>query len=338
MTMKQFIYLMFVAMAFVACSDDDYVKPTFTSSSIDGDWLMYDESGASAMEMSLTSKGFSYAATTYINLRQGQEVYDNLYGYYAFITSNQSLRIQINSERNEMINTNDFSVQNVDDFTLSLYNKKLCCDDVYCRIVAKHETIVGKTISNDYLSSVGFSATEFDALDESVVIVDASGNITTKGVGTTFVIAKNGDKKIAVKVVVVTQVENYVSYIYQSTIDDIIMSYGQPDVEGAITDASSGILYKQPSFDPNLESIQFNYDNTSRLVTRILTVYKDETTFCNDYIFIDNTYIIDESDPTLYYDADDFLKSRVMLSPFIKDNKYYISYNSSTYFMNNKHY
>ena len=77
--MKQFIYLMFVAMAFVACSDDDYVKPTFTSSSIDGDWFLYDESGASAMEMSLTSKGFSYAATTYINLRQGQEVYDNLY-------------------------------------------------------------------------------------------------------------------------------------------------------------------------------------------------------------------------------------------------------------------
>ena len=62
---------MFVAMAFVACSDDDYVKPTFTSSSIDGDWFLYDESGASAMEMSLTSKGFSYAATTYINLRQG---------------------------------------------------------------------------------------------------------------------------------------------------------------------------------------------------------------------------------------------------------------------------
>ena len=338
--MKKILYMLLVALCFTACdSDDDYTKEGFTSDVFDGEWLLCDENDPqTAMEISFMAKGYSYKSSTYINIASVPVLYDKANGFYSYLKSTNSLRILALSENSGMQRTYDFSVKSVSPYSMLLVNKSFNSYDVYSKIVKSVTIGIGAAIDNSYLSECGFSATEFVSINPNVASVDESGNITTNGSGTTYVLAKSGDDKIAVKVTVESMVTTYANLVYNATYSDIMTMYGEPDVTGSASETSVGLVYNNPSFDSTLKGIEIDIDLETEKVTRVLTIYKSESLYKSSVDFIQNNFYEVDFGGTYYCDADDFMYSIVHIKPFEKNGSFYISYGSTYFILQNQHY
>lgn len=338
--MKNILYMLLVALCFTACdSDDDYTKEVFSADSFDGEWLLCDESDPqSVTEIKFTPKGYSYQSNTYVNMGGNPVLYDTYYGFYSYIRSTNSMRINARSEFSGDLHTYDFEVKSIGKYSMLLVNKSFNSYDVYSKIVKSVTIGIGAAIDNSYLSECGFSATEFVSINPNVASVDESGNITTNGSGTTYVLAKSGDDKIAVKVTVESMVTTYANLVYNATYSDIMTMYGEPDATGNASETSVGLVYNNPSFDSTLKGIEIDIDLETEKVTRVLTLYKSESLYKSSVDFILNNFFEVDFGGTYYCDADDFMYSIVHIKPFEKNGSFYISYGSTYFILQNQHY
>lgn len=337
--MKKILYFLLIALCCISCdTDDDFIKQSFTWNDLDGEWLCYDEeNGSSAIEMSFLSKGMSYKATAYTDIQNTMNVYDSQYGYYAFLKTTNSLRINVASQTTGRQYTVDYELVDANRYALKLRSKKLNCIDTYYKLVDTKEITFGEAFSMDFSKEADFNPTTFETVNQNIATVDASGMITACGIGTTYVIAKDSDKRLVTKIVVKSYVLDHAAEISES-IDDVIDKYGEPQVTGSASATSDAILYKQPAWNPSVMAMQYNYDKTTRMVTRLLVQYQSKEAFENDAKWIAKNFNQVEFGIIYYCDTDDFFTSKIHILPFEKNGIYYVSYGNTAYYFTNGHY
>jgi len=338
--MKKIIYMLLMAVCLTACdNDDDITKETFTSDVFDGDWLLCDEENPlSASEITFIAKGFSYKCTTYTNLDEIPMVYDKYNGFYAYIKSTNSLRCSALSEKSGWTHTYDFEVRSVNKLSMLLVNKSFNSYDTYSRIIKNMTLEAGDRTDNSYLNEAGFNANEFVSLNSNIATVDEHGNITATGYGTTFIIAKSDDCKIAVKINVSSMAKTYSELIYNGTYNEVIAMFGEPSKTATATETSRALIYNSPEFDKGLKAIQINIDIETEKVTRILTLYNSTTAYKSDVTCVKHNLFEVEFGDIYYCDTISFLESRVHVLPFEQDGSYYINYGSTYHIIVNGHY
>lgn len=338
--MKKILYMLFAATCIIACdSNDDYTQEVFTSDAFDGEWLLCDENDPkSATEVTFISRGFSYRSSTYVNLNKKPELYEKYNGHFVYIKATNSIRLSALAEISSKQCIYDFKVESVKPFTMVLINKEFNSYDEYYRIIKKINIKYGNIIDNSYLTECGFSADEFVSVNSNIASVDANGNITPTGTGSTYIVAKSNEQKIAVKVTVESMATTYSELVYNACLSDIINMFGEPNYTGNASDTSIGLVYENPSSDMTLKTIQFYIDLETEKVTRVLSIYDNEDRYNSDVSFIKQKFFAVEFGNIYYCDAEDFSETRVHIYPFEKDGNYYISYGSTYFFLTNWHY
>lgn len=335
--MKRILYLLFAVICLTACENDDDENNNGSVENVCGEWFCYDEeTGLFAMDMNLT-ENLSYSCVTYINPTTDMKMQDKQSGGWMFVTSTNSIRVSALSEITGMQETFDFAFVKSDDYKLVLRNKSNNGNDVYYKVVNTYDAIAGEEITAD-LSKISFGATEYLSVNSNIATVDNNGVITAKGVGTTFIIAKDSkDNKVAIKIEVASYVERHASEI-NSSIETIYNTYGQPDVEQVQDNGSTAILYKNQSIDKSASRIQFNYNSTSRKVTRVLVLYQSREAYLKDAEYMLSSFHTVEFGDYYFCDTDDFFSSTFHILPFESNGSYYASYGSTSQFILYGHY
>lgn len=322
---------------FVACSDDDKeIKINYDIDVIDGDWLQYNSGEATATEATFSIKGYTYNGIIYATQGNACTQTDTQEGFFVFNHDTQYLRFSIMSEKTGNLKIRAFALQSASDCNISLLNVEFNTIEEYSRIVSKHEVEVGDVIDNSYVAKAGLSGAEFTSLNPSTASVDSEGNITALAAGVTFVLAKAGDKQVAVKIDVMSRARVYSSYIGKS-IDKILNIYGTPYDEGVTSATSYGVLYANPSNDLNLSYIQFQYDAITREIVVILAIFADKNAYDTEADYIDKHYFWDNNN-NLYLDTDNYYTAKINFTPFEYEGSYYIQCGSTSYFREYGHY
>lgn len=326
-----------VAALLVSCSDnDDIEKERFSNSDLFGEWLFYDgmdnnNDGLpdlnSAIVLELNNNNyFEYYVYKHPN-EVTEEPYSMASGDWNFQPST-SLLNTVGETIDSFIHHRTYYVEKVDAYELHVVNSKLNTTDRYRRILTTYTKFMDDTFKAEAFTN--YSPQSYFSLNPNIAKVDANGNITTVGIGTTFVIAKCDGFETAVKVVVRNGVKEHSAEVNQS-IDDIIKKYGD-DYYGPYYNANSGnflqaIYYKYPESEPYVGELQYHYDPTSHAITNIDLIYASDLAMNNDrqYIYNSNTYneyIVNGTKRYVYKEYGDFWDSDVYIEPLKNGMRY----------------
>ena len=324
-----------VAALLVSCSDnDDIEKERFSNSDLFGEWLFYDgmdnnNDGMPDLNSAIVlklNKDYSIEYNIYIHPYERTEEPDSIFlGKWSFQPSTSLLTA--NYDYQEYQYFKKYYVNKVYECELYLVNRELKAIDRYRRILTTYTKFMDDTFKADVFSY--YSPQSYISLNPNVAKVDANGNITTVGIGTTFVIAKCDGFETAVKVVVRNCVKDHSAEVNQS-IDDIIRKYGD-NFKGPIYSEYSDlqlIYYKNPELEPYVEQLQYHYDPTSRAITCVDVIYSSESSALNNdtqYILdsnMYNEYIVNGTKRYVYKEYGDFWDSEVYIQFFSNGIRY----------------
>ena len=324
-----------VAALLVSCSDnDDIQQDRISNSDLFGEWLFYDgmdnnNDGMpdlnSAMVLVLNNDySFEYIVYKHPN-EVTEEPYSMASGDWNFQPST-SLLNTVGETIDSFIHHRTYYVEKVDAYELHVVNSKLNTTDRYRRILTTYTKFMDDTFKAEAFTN--YSPQSYFSLNPNIAKVDANGNITTVGIGTTFIIAKCDGFETAVKVVVRNGVKEHSAEVNQS-IDDIIKKYGDDYVGPYLSDFfESGnflqlIYYEYPELEPYVKQLQYHYDPTSRAITCIDVYYPLESVsaLINDTQYIldsnmYNEYGINGTKRYVYKEYGDFWDSEVYIQLF----------------------
>lgn len=329
--MKKIFFLLIAAIVFTACSDDDNngsILPQYTMSDFEGCWISYDSN--SAIEITFDSQSFSCEGIFYSNPYAAMSEEDHQYGNFAFIGTNNNLRISMVSEVKDDLYVKDYEVLSVDDYTIELRDKDLNVTTTYMKLIASEELEPNETIENTYLNKLKFTPTTYSSINSSVASVDATGRITAIGTGTTFIIAQSETQKVAVKVTVKSLMAIYASYVTK-TIDEILNLYGEPTVSGPYDETTSAIKYDKPSWDSSLKQSTIVYDNETRVITQFTIQYNDENAYRSNVAAV-KELLPYEASSNMYFDTQDILNS--IVHAYLSEKYYGIIFYNTQYIWN----
>ena len=324
-----------VAALLVSCSDnDDIEKERFSNSALFGEWLFYDgmdnnNDGMPDLNSAIVlklNKDYSIEYNIYIHPYERTEEPDSIFlGKWSFQPSTSLLTANYDDQEDQYFKK--YYVNKVYECELYVMNILLKAIDRYRRILTTYTKFMDETFKADEFSY--YSPLSYISLNPNVAKVDANGNITTVGIGTTFVIAKCDGFETAVKVVVRNCVKEHLAEVNQS-IDDIIRKYGD-DFKGPIYSEYSDlqlIYYKNPELEPYVEQLQYHYDPTSRAITCVDVIYSSESSALNNdtqYILdsnMYNEYIVNGTKRYVNNEYGDFWDSEVYIECFSKAIRY----------------
>ena len=328
-----------VAALLVSCSDnDDIQQDRISNSDLFGEWLFYDgmdnnNDGMpdlnSAMVLVLNNDySFEYIVYKHPN-EVTEEPYSMASGDWNFQPST-SLLNTVGETIDSFIHHRTYYVEKVDAYELHVVNSKLNTTDRYRRILNTYTKFMDDTFKAEAFTN--YSPQSYFSLNPNIAKVDANGNITTVGIGTTFIIAKCDGFETAVKVVVRNGVKEHSAEVNQS-IDDIIKKYGD-DYYGPYYNANSesgnflqAIYYEYPESEPYVGELQYHYDPTSHAITSIDLIYASDLAMNNDqqYIYNSNTYneyIVNGTKRYVYKEYGDFWDSDVYIEPLNNGMRY----------------
>lgn len=328
-----------VAALLVSCSDnDDIEKEIFSNSNLFGEWLFYDGMDNnndelpdlnSAIVLKL-NKDYSIEYNIYIHPYERTEEPDSIFlGKWSFQPSTSLLTAKYDDQEYQF--SKKYYVYKVYECELYVMNTNLKAIDRYRRILTTYTKFMDDTFKADEFSY--YSPQSYISLNPNIAKVDANGNITTVGIGTTFVISKCDGFETAIKVVVRNCVKDHSTEVNQS-IDDIIRKYGD-DYYGPFNSEYSengnflkGIFYKNPEIEPYAEQLQYHYDPTSRAITCVDVFYSSESSALNNdqrYILdsnMYNEYIVNGTKRYVYKEYGDFWDSEVYIQFFSNGIRY----------------
>ena len=292
-----------VAALLVSCSDnDDIEKEIFSNSDLFGEWLFYDgmdnnNDGMPDLNSAIVlklNKDYSIEYNIYIHPYERTEEPDSIFlGKWSFQPSTSLLTANYDDQEDQYFKK--YYVNKVYECELYVMNILLKAIDRYRRILTTYTKFMDETFKADEFSY--YSPLSYISLNPNVAKVDANGNITTVGIGTTFIIAKCDGFETAVKVVVRNCVKEHLAEVNQS-IDDIIKKYGDDYVGPYVSDFfESGnflqlIYYEYPELEPYVKQLQYHYDPTSRAITCIDVYYPLESVSA---LINDTQYILDSN-------------------------------------------
>ena len=320
-----------VAALLVSCSDnDDIEKERFSNSALFGEWLFYDgmdnnNDGMPDLNSAIVlelNKDYSFEYYVYNKPYEMNESDWMASGNWDFQQSTSLLNTLGNTVFEDSIYKfyHTYYVNKVYECELYVMNILLKAIDRYRRILTTYTKFMDETFKADEFSY--YSPLSYISLNPNVAKVDANGNITTVGIGTTFVIAKCDGFETAVKVVVRNCVKEHLAEVNQS-IDDIIRKYGD-DFKGPIYSEYSDlqlIYYKNPELEPYAKHLQYHFEPTSRAITCVDVIYSQESAMNNDQRYIldsnmYNEYIVNGTKRYVYKEYGDFWDSEVYIQLF----------------------
>ena len=323
-----------VAALLVSCSDnDDIEKERFSNSALFGEWLFYDgmdnnNDGMPDLNSAIVlklNKDYSIEYNIYIHPYERTEEPDSIFlGKWSFQPSTSLLTANYDDQEDQYFK--NYYVYKVYECELYVMNTLLKAIDRYRRILTTYTKFMDETFKADEFSY--YSPLSYISLNPNVAKVDANGNITTVGIGTTFVIAKCDGFETAVKVVVRNCVKEHLAEVNQS-IDDIIRKYGD-DFKGPIYSEYSDlqlIYYKNPELEPYAKHLQYHFEPTSRAITCVDVIYSQESAMNNDQRYIldsnmYNEYIVNGTKRYVYKEYGDFWDSEVYMQFFSNGIRY----------------
>ena len=323
-----------VAALLVSCSDnDDIEKERFSNSALFGEWLFYDgmdnnNDGMPDLNSAIVlklNKDYSIEYNIYIHPYERTEEPDSIFlGKWSFQPSTSLLTANYDDQEDQYFKK--YYVNKVYECELYVMNTLLKAIDRYRRILTTYTKFMDETFKADEFSY--YSPLSYISLNPNVAKVDANGNITTVGIGTTFVIAKCDGFETAVKVVVRNCVKEHLAEVNQS-IDDIIRKYGD-DFKGPIYSEYSDlqlIYYKNPELEPYAKHLQYHFEPTSRAITCVDVIYSQESAMNNDQRYIldsnmYNEYIVNGTKRYVYKEYGDFWDSDVYIKPLNNGMRY----------------
>ena len=323
-----------VAALLVSCSDnDDIEKERFSNSALFGEWLFYDgmdnnNDGMPDLNSAIVlklNKDYSIEYNIYIHPYERTEEPDSIFlGKWSFQPSTSLLTANYDDQEDQYFKK--YYVNKVYECELYVMNTLLKAIDRYRRILTTYTKFMDDTFKADVFSY--YSPQSYISLNPNVAKVDANGNITTVGIGTTFVIAKCDGFETAVKVVVRNCVKEHLAEVNQS-IDDIIRKYGD-DFKGPIYSEYSDlqlIYYKNPELEPYAKHLQYHFEPTSRAITCVDVIYSQESAMNNDQRYIldsnmYNEYIVNGTKRYVYKEYGDFCDSEVYIQFFSNGIRY----------------
>ena len=328
-----------VAALLVSCSDnDDIEQDRISNSSLFGEWLFYDGMDNNADELPdlnsamvlVLNNDYSFEHIVYKHPYEvTEEPYSMASGDWDFQPSTSLLTTKSKTE-DLSIHNPTYYIEKVYECELYLVNTKLKATDRYRRILTTYTKFMDETFKADEFSY--YSPQSYISLNPNVAKVDANGNITTVGIGTTFVIAKCDGFETAVKVVVRNGVKEHSAEV-NGSIYDIIKKYGEnykgPYI-GPYYESGNflyAILYEYPESEPYVAELQYHYDPTSGAITSIDLIYASDSAMNNDtkYIRDSNTYneyIVNGTKRYVYKEYGDFWDSDVYIKPLNNGMRY----------------
>lgn len=334
--MKNSLFLFLITfpliMGMTACSKDSDSAPKgkFTTEQFYGQWCAMEGSVALVLDMG----NMSFTGEVYMDLEKTPILFDKLSGTWVYYPANDMIQMDILHSSSLQQNTSSYKVMQVNSRILQLREQSTGAEDVYYRLVEKKTVKQGTSYTIDYSSAGNFSPTNYVSSNPNIATVNAQGLVTAQGQGVAFIILTSGDEMVVAMVKVTGIVEQYSSEV-MSNIDDIIKQHGTPDLTGQ-SGQNQAILYKQPSFHPAVSAVQYQYDEKTREVTRILTVYNNQNGYSNDASFVITNY--EDLGNNQYGLITDYMGNDFFISPFISDGGYYISYNNLKYYRKVGHF
>lgn len=337
MNIKHLTYTLLVSLTigFTACGSDSddggNNKGKYTSSLFQGQWCAMD--GGVAMVLNLEQS--SLTGEVYLNLNTTPTLYETLSGTWYYYSANDMMQLEMLHSSNGNRSTESYKVVQANDQMMKLREQSTGAEDVFYRLVGTRTLDQGSSFTISYDGGGSFQPVGYSSSNNSIATVDNKGLVTATGQGVAFISVYSAqDEVVVVKVEVAGIVENFTKEVL-SNIDAIIQRYGTPDLTGQ-SGQSQAIAYRQPSAYPALNIMQYQYDESTREVTRILTRYNTMEGYTADASFVIANYL--DLGGNLYGLKTDFTANEYLISPFISDGQYFISYNNEQYYLREGHF
>ena len=330
--MKKIIYFICL-LTVISCNDDDIINDrNYDPMDLYGEWLFYDGTNKFSAVHMIIDNNAKLKLDVYANYETSGEPWGTAVGSWFYSSRTKHMKTTALYEAQDASQDKSYDIMNVDNCTLKMLDTDTHGFVTYHRVINTYTKFMSETFRIENYPD-GFSPSEFISLNPNVAKVDANGNITTVGIGTTFVIAKCDGFETAVKVVVRNGVKEHLAEVNQS-IDDIIKKYGD-DYVGPYDSPNSEsgnflqvIYYKNPELEPYVAELQYHYDPTSRVITSIDLVYNASDLAMNNdqqYIYNSNTYneyIVNGTKRYVYKEYGDFWDSEVYMQFFSNGIRY----------------
>ena len=336
--MKRYVSYLFIAAAafFVACgSDDNDNEPQDNvSEQLKGEWCIVDEPSDLALVLRLDASR-TIIGTIYDNISARPEK-EQISGSWNYYPSNKMLVLNRMFESELKSSSNNFLVQQIGPYVLQLRDQSTGAVERYSRFAASIDAQAGQQIDLRQQASFpkDFKATAFTSSNPLVATVSADGIVSVHGSGIAFISASSAEGGVVCLVNVPSHIDNYIAEV-QSSIDAVLQTHGKPDVEG-VSGQNMAVVYRQSCFDAALSAIQYQYDEKTRQVTRILTLYNSANDYEADAAEIRSAFF--KHAETMYGPYEEYTRNTYLLSPFISDGACYVSYNNIKYFNQYNHF
>lgn len=335
MNIKHFasILLMSLTIGITACSDSDTDDNNgkYEGSQFQGQWCAID--GPVAMILNLEKS--SLTGEVYLNLNTTPTLYEMLSGTWYYYPANDMLQLDMLHTSNGHQSTGSYKIVQTTNRVMKLREQSTGAEDVFYRLVETRTLDQGSSFTVSYDGGGSFQPIGYTSSNNLIVSVDSKGKVTATGQGVAFISVYSAqDETVVFKINVVGIVGQFTSEVV-SNIDAIINIHGAPDVTGQ-SGQNQAILYRQPSAYPALSALQYQYDESTREVTRILTRYATMEGYTADANFVLANFL--DLGENLYGLNIDFKSNKFLISPFVSDGQYYISYNNEQYFLREGHF
>lgn len=336
--MKRYVSYLFIAAAafFVACgSDDNDNEPQDNvSEQLKGEWCIVDEPSDVALVLRLDASR-TIIGTIYDNI-SSRPTKEQISGSWTYYSSNKTLVMDRKHESGLKSSTDNFLVQQIGPYVLQLRDQSTGAVERYSRFVASIDAQAGQQIDLYQQASIpkDFQATAFSSSNTRVATVSTDGIVSVQGSGVAFISATSAEGSVVCLLNVPSHIDSYIAEV-QSTIDAVLQTHGKPDAEG-MSGQNMAVVYRQSCFDDALSAIQYQYDEKTRQVTRILTLYNSVNDYEADAAEIRNAFFLHSE--SMYGPYEEYVRNTYLLSPFVSEGVCYVSYNNITYYHQYKHF
>ncbi len=325
-------YLLLIAVVFTACSEEKIEKDTQKMISdiqeIAGEWVSPNSSNTYYTYFEL-QKNFKATYMVVQNEKGSQSVSFKDEGSWRLYSDRLELVLAL---MKQIVPSQELMEFEGDQ--MSLRNTKYNTVDKYYRVVESLTLDAGQKVSISYLqTNSGFAGAECVSMNPDVATVSDDGVVRGIQEGTTFISIKSGDALVYAKVKVNGRIERFAEETHL-LITDILEKYGMPSGVFNVDDTKDGLYYLNPSSDPDMYALQYQYNKDTYEIRMVQTVYNDPTSFLTDWQYFEDLYYR-QSDMSgyfytqneLYWDNEFTATVRIQNS----DPKYWIVYYNLDY-------
>lgn len=327
--MKTIFYLWsvvtIICISMVSCESDDDISVTPSPENmyeLIGEWVALGDEG----EFTLLNLEVSHQVTGQANISLPEsKMVVVLKGFWKYFKNRGVLVLSGDVANSGHSSTISYQVRKVNKDCMILFNQETMSEQQFKRIEGRMEIYSGEKIEGTGISWVS---------DENIINHETGMSV---GYGMCYVEDASG-RLLAVNVL--HRTEKMMNLVMRD-IDSVIAEYGEPDVTGVIGN-NKGCLYNKKEIDRknllNLYSaVQFQYDDATREITRILVKYDTSDDFLMDYEYFLKEY---KQDGEFFYRGDNssYLEVDYAVDPFLQNGTCYCSYNNISYYLTHNYF